>query len=68
MIEVLFLAYNTYKTLQTFDETEAVKVQSGKKTLLKAAFVNLLGPGPYLGWSLVMGPLFLEGLVFALSA
>ena len=28
---------------------------------LKAAFVNLLGPGPYLGWSLVMGPLLLEG-------
>jgi len=23
--------------------------------------VNLLNPGPYLGWSLVLGPLFLNG-------
>lgn len=58
---LLFLAFNTYKTWQAYDETEPAKAQSGKKTLLKAAFVNLLGPGPYLGWSLVMGPLFLEG-------
>jgi len=58
---LLFLAYNTYKTWQIYDETEAVKAQSGKKTLFKAAFVNLLGPGPYLGWSLVMGPFLLEG-------
>jgi len=28
-------------------------------TLLKAVCVNLLGPGPWLGWSLVMGPLLL---------
>jgi threonine/homoserine/homoserine lactone efflux protein len=29
--------------------------------VLKAATVNLLNPGPYLGWSLVMGPLLLRG-------
>ncbi len=29
---------------------------SPPRTLLEAAVVNALGPGPYLGWSLVMGP------------
>ncbi len=28
--------------------------------LLKAATVNLLNPGPYLGWSLIVGPLLLK--------
>ncbi len=31
------------------------------RTLLQATGVNLLNPNPYLGWSLVLGPLFLKG-------
>ncbi len=34
---------------------------SSKRTLYEATVVNFLNPGPYLGWSLVIGPLFLEG-------
>lgn len=33
---------------------------SGMRSLFSAAAVNLLNPGPYLGWSLVMGPLLLN--------
>ncbi len=33
---------------------------SAPATLLKAAAVNILNPNPYLGWSLVLGPLILE--------
>lgn len=33
---------------------------SSPKTLLQAVMVNLLNPGPYLGWSLILGPLVLE--------
>ena len=58
---LLYLAYHAYKTLQTNDKTEALIVQSGKKTLFKAVLINLLGPGPYLEWSLVLGPLLVEG-------
>jgi len=58
---LLFLAYHAYKTLQTNDKTEALIVQSGKKTLFKAVLINLLGPGPYLEWSLVLGPLLVDG-------
>jgi len=31
------------------------------QTLFNAVFVNILNPAPYLAWSLIMGPLFLEG-------
>lgn len=33
---------------------------SAPRTLLQATGVNLLNPNPYLGWSLVLGPLFLK--------
>jgi threonine/homoserine/homoserine lactone efflux protein len=32
-----------------------------RHALLRATAVNLLNPNPYLGWSLVMGPLLLKG-------
>ena len=34
---------------------------TARRSLLSAAVVNLLNPNPYLGWSLVMGPLLLRG-------
>ena len=37
------------------------EIVSGHPTLLRAAVVNFLNPNPWLGWSLVMGPLFLRG-------
>lgn len=57
---LLFLAYNTYKSWKYFfvKNEEAV---SSNQTLFKAVTVNLLNPNPYLGWSLVMGPLLLKG-------
>jgi threonine/homoserine/homoserine lactone efflux protein len=34
--------------------------REGPKTLLQAVVVNLLNPGPYLGWSLILGPAVLR--------
>ncbi len=34
---------------------------SAPRSLLGAAAINFTSPGPYLGWSLVMGPLLLRG-------
>ena len=58
---LLYLAYNTYKTWKKFDPKEEHNVQSKQQTLFKAVLVNILNPSPYLGWSLVMGPLLLKG-------
>ena len=58
---LFYLVYDTYKTWKNYDANKRVKVQSNQQTLFKAALVNFLNPNPYLGWSLVMGPLFLKG-------
>jgi threonine/homoserine/homoserine lactone efflux protein len=58
---LLYLAVGAYKTWREFDPEGPIQVASGRQTLLKAALVNLLNPAPYLGWSLVMGPLLRQG-------
>lgn len=57
---LLYLAYNSYKSWLNFIDEED-KTTTKNQTLLKAITVNLLNPNPYLGWSLVMGPLLLKG-------
>ena len=58
---LFYLVYDTYKTWKNFDVNKKREVQTNQQTLFKAALVNFLNPNPYLGWSLVMGPLFLKG-------
>ena len=57
----LFLGYKTYLSWKNFVFKETNNESSRRETLLNAVIVNLLNPNPYLGWSLIMGPLFLEG-------
>lgn len=59
----LFLVYLGYKAFISWKEYNAENIltkETGKQTLMSAAFVNILNPNPYLGWSLIMGPMFLE--------
>ena len=58
---LLFLGYKAFKSWKEYNTENAIAKESGKQTLLSAAFVNILNPNPYLGWSLIMGPMFLEG-------
>jgi len=58
---LFYLSYSAFRTWRTFDPDHALEATTGHRTLFKAATVNLLNPNPWLGWSLVMGPLFLEG-------
>jgi threonine/homoserine/homoserine lactone efflux protein len=58
---LLVLAFGALKTWRNYNAAIAPNVLSSKQTLFKAATVNLLNPAPYLGWSLVMGPLLLRG-------
>lgn len=58
---LLYLAIGAFKSWQNFDIKKDIQVQSNRQTVFKAALVNLLNPAPYLGWSLVMGPLLIKG-------
>ena len=56
---VLYLAVNAFLTWRSFDPSAPVTVQSDQQSLLKAAMMNVISPGPYIYWSLVTGPILL---------
>ncbi len=58
---VLVLAARAFRAWRR-SEGAAVEIRdTTRRSVLSAAVVNLLNPGPYLGWSLVLGPLLLKG-------
>ncbi|MFA7227852.1 MAG: LysE family transporter [Melioribacteraceae bacterium] len=57
---LFYLAFGSFKSWKNFNSEIPAENKSGQ-TLMKATLVNLLNPAPYLGLSLVMGPLFLSG-------
>ncbi len=59
---LLYLAVGALRTWQRYTpEPAASLAASARRSVLRAALVNLLNPNPYLGWSLVLGPLLLQG-------
>ena len=58
---LLYLGINAFNSWKRYDIEKSIPTDSNHQTLLNAVVVNLLNPAPYLGWSLIMGPLFLEG-------
>jgi len=60
-IFILYLAYGTYRSWKNFD-SHLPPVETGtQQSILKAALMNALSPGPYLFWTLVTGPILLQG-------
>jgi threonine/homoserine/homoserine lactone efflux protein len=58
---VLYLAYGAWRSWRRYRVNEPLPVRSARENVLRATLVNVLNPAPYLGWSLVMGPLLLKG-------
>lgn len=58
---ILYLALGAMKTWRNYDIKKTAPIQSIRQSVLKATMVNILNPGPFLGWSLVIGPLLLKG-------
>jgi threonine/homoserine/homoserine lactone efflux protein len=54
---VLYLAWSAYNSWRVFTPDLDRTPQAGSQNLLHAGLMNALSPGPYLFWSLVMGPL-----------
>jgi len=57
---ILYLAWGAYKSLKSFTPEGIPSFQTGHNSLLHAALMNALSPGPYLFWSLVIGPLVVK--------
>ncbi len=57
---LLYLAWQSARRWQKESGFSTTGDVSSGRTILQSSVVNLLNPGPYLGWSLVMGPLLLE--------
>ena len=58
---ILYLAYGAYKTWKDYDPNIPYAETESPQSLLKAVFINILNPSPYIFWSLVMGPILLTG-------
>lgn len=58
---LLYLAVSAFRAWRQYDAEQAMRAPADRQTLLRAAVVNFLNPNPYLGWSLVLGPLLLKG-------
>jgi threonine/homoserine/homoserine lactone efflux protein len=56
----LFLIYLASGALAAYRNAQGTPAASPRQTLLRAALLNLLNPNPYLGWTLVMGPLLIQ--------
>lgn len=57
---LLYFAWRTLAAWRSVQRGATVEAPSAPRTLIQAVAVNLVNPGPYLGWSLVLGPLAIE--------
>ena len=59
---ILYLAISAYRTWKNFDSNLPKEEDTQtKQSILKAALINALGPGPYIFWTLITGPILLAG-------
>ena len=58
---ILYLAWGAFQAWRTFDADAQLDATPPQQSLLKAALMNMISPGPYIFWSLVTGPILLEG-------
>ena len=58
---ILYLAYGKYNSWRNFDSRLPSLETGTQRSILKAAVMNALSPGPYIFWTLVTGPILLKG-------
>ena len=62
---ILFLAWSAFRQWRDWQASisaNEIHPDSPWQIIWRAAMINVLGPGPYLFWSLVGGPILLRGL------
>ena len=60
-IFLIYLAWGAFINWRRAAGRAGESIEPGHQSMLKAVFMNLINPGPYVYWSLVAGPAFLAG-------
>lgn len=58
---ILYLAYNAYKAWRFFEAEINVSETESNQSVWRAALMNALSPGPYIFWTLITGPILIQG-------
>ncbi len=58
---ILYLARNAALSLKKAGNPLKISNEAARQNLLKGALMNALSPGPYLFWSILAGPIVLQG-------
>ena len=58
---ILYLAYSAFTAWKNLDIHNTIAESSNRQSIIQAAMMNALSPGPYIYWSLVTGPILLAG-------
>ena len=58
---MLHIAYGDYKSWKNFDPDLPYIETETQQSILNAAMINALNPNPYIFWSLVTGPILVNG-------
>ncbi|MFN8458886.1 MAG: LysE family transporter [Anaerolineae bacterium] len=58
---ILYLVFEMLTSLQKGQPTLVASTQASRQSFFKAVLMNALSPGPYLFWSIIAGPLVLQG-------
>ena len=58
---ILYLAFGAYRSWKSFDPRLPSPEAGARQSLLKATLTNVLGPGAYIFWTLVTGPILIRG-------
>jgi threonine/homoserine/homoserine lactone efflux protein len=58
---ILYLAYHAFVAWRNLNEVSVIIHPTSRQSVVRAAMMNALSPGPYLYWSLVTGPILLAG-------
>jgi threonine/homoserine/homoserine lactone efflux protein len=58
---ILYLAYTAFLAWRNFKNEKENMAPAKRLSVIRAALTNALSPGPYIYWSLVIGPILLAG-------
>lgn len=58
---ILYLAYGAYTTYKNYGEIANTLTESAGQSFLKAVLINLINPNPYIFWSVISGPILIDG-------